>query len=192
MGVAHAHHCFVDIQTLLVKTTIAIAIHHVVVGLLGIEVLGTRLVGGERTDTVGKTFLDEVVAKVHIVFCTNGEGNIYRTSPIAVCNHLEHHEVALIESTLASKRDNHLVRDRVACHHHTALLDSILIDGDIYGIGRDDMHIALATTYPILDDVLELEWFVAEILFCFLWVCLVVFKNLRLQRRINLNIFVGA
>ena len=192
MGVAHAHHSFVDIQTLLVKTTIAIAINHVVVGLLGIEVLGTRLVGGERTDTVGKTFLDEVVAKVHIVFCTNGESNIYRTSPIAVSYHLEHHEVALIESALASKRDNHLVRDSVASHHHTALLDSILIDGDIYGICRDDMHIALATTYPILDDVLELERFVAEILFCFLRVCLVVFKNLRFQRRINLNIFVCA
>ena len=144
MSITHSHHCFIEIDAGLVDTTELILVHDVVEGLLGIEVLYTwyRLtvnIGGEWSDTVGETLLDEVVTEVHVIVGTNGGSNIYRTSPVALIDHLEHHQVALIESTLALQRDNHPVGDRVAGHEHTALTYCLLVDGDIYGVGRNDV-----------------------------------------------------
>ena len=96
VGVTHAHHGLVEIDALLVKTAVLEAVHHIVIHLLRIEVLRAVADGGERGDTTGQSFLHEVVAKVHVVLLTYGDGNIDRTCPVALCNHLEHHEVTLV------------------------------------------------------------------------------------------------
>ena len=88
MGVAHAHKRFVDIDTLSPQPTVFIAVHHVVVGLLGIEVLRTRFVRGERSNAVGQSFLNEVVAEIHVILLSYSRSNIYWTNPVTLCNHL--------------------------------------------------------------------------------------------------------
>ena len=101
VGVAHAHHRLVEVDARLVPTTELELVHHVVVGLLRIEVLGTGSLRGERGDAVGKSLLHEVVAEVHIVLGAYGQRHVDRSCPVGVGNHLEHHQVALIEGTLA-------------------------------------------------------------------------------------------
>ena len=66
MGVAHAHHGFVNIDARNIDAAELESLHHVVVCLLCIEVCHTwqRLlvdVGGEWRDTVSQTLLYEVV-----------------------------------------------------------------------------------------------------------------------------------
>ena len=97
VSVAHTHSGFVHIQTFLLQVAKLEAGHDVVVCFLRIKVLGTRLVGGERSDTVDESLLYEVVTQVHIVLLTYGECHIERTLPVALCQHLEHHEVVLVE-----------------------------------------------------------------------------------------------
>ena len=53
MGVAHAHNRFVDIDTLARQSAVLVAVHHVVVGLLRIEVLRTWRVRCERRNAIG-------------------------------------------------------------------------------------------------------------------------------------------
>ena len=101
MGVTHAHNCLVEIDTLLIDTTELELIHYVVVGLLCIEVLGTGSLCGERGDAIGKSLLHEIIAEVHIVLGAYGQRHVDRSCPVGVGNHLEHHQVALIEGTLA-------------------------------------------------------------------------------------------
>ena len=101
MGIAHAHGGLVDVESLLLQVTKLESCHDVMICLLRIEVLGTRFVGGEWSDTVGKTFLYEVVTQVHVVVFTYGQGYIERASPVALCQHLQHYQVALVERTLA-------------------------------------------------------------------------------------------
>ena len=162
------------------------------ISLLCIEVLGTWLVGGERSDTVHKSLLYEVVTEVHIVLFAYGECYVERTGPVALCQHLEHHEVALVECALAGKRDDHLVWNRICSHHHTALLYCLLVDGDIEGIRRDEVHVRVLAAYPVLQDVLELERFVTKLLLGILWILLVEVENLLLCFRFNRYIFVGT
>ena len=162
------------------------------ISLLCIEVLGTWLVGGERSDTVHKSLLYEVVTEVHIVLFAYGECYVERTGPVALCQHLEHHEVALVECALAGKRDDHLVWNSICSHHHTALLYSLLVDGDIEGICRDEVHVRVLAAYPVLQDVLELERFVTKLLLGILWILLVEVENLLLCFRLNRYIFIGT
>ena len=96
VSVAHSHHCLVKIDARFLKATELEFLHQVVVGALRVEVLCTRCVGGEWCDSVYETFLHEVVAEVHIVLLANSHCHIYRTSPVALCNHLKHHQVALV------------------------------------------------------------------------------------------------
>ena len=84
MGIAHTHGSLVDIESLLLQVTELESGHDVVIGLLSIEVLRTWLVGGEWSDTVGKTLLYEVVAKVHIVLLSHGKSHVDRTCPVAL------------------------------------------------------------------------------------------------------------
>ena len=113
MGIAHAHGCLVDVESLLLQVAELESGHDVVISLLCIEVLGTWLVGGERSDTVHKSLLYEVVTEVHIVFFAYGECYVERTGPVTLCQHLKHHEIALVECALAGKRDDHLVWNRI-------------------------------------------------------------------------------
>ena len=84
VGIAHTHGSLVDIESLLLQVTELESGHDVVIGLLCIEVLRTWLVGGEWSDTVGKTLLYEVVAKVHIVLLSHGKSHVDRTCPVAL------------------------------------------------------------------------------------------------------------
>ena len=113
MCIAHAHGCLVDVESLLLQVAELESGHDVVISLLCIEVLGTWLVGGERSDTVHKSLLYEVVTEVHIVLFAYGECYVERTGPVTLCQHFEHHEVALVECALAGKRDDHLVWNRI-------------------------------------------------------------------------------
>ncbi|MBR6913184.1 MAG: hypothetical protein IKN34_05185 [Treponema sp.] len=136
MGVAHAHHCLVEVDAGLVDTTELEAMHHVIVGLLCIEVLDARnrlaiASGGEWSDTIGQTFGNHVVAQVDIVVVAYADSYIDRTLPVALSQHLQNHEVALIQCTLACQRDNHLVGDRVGSHQHTTAAYGFLIDSHI-------------------------------------------------------------
>ena len=85
------------------QTAVLIPVHQVVVSLLRVEVLRSGSICGEWRYTVCETFLYEVVAKIHVVLCSHGQGNIYRPCPVAVGNHLKHHQVALVESVLLGK-----------------------------------------------------------------------------------------
>ena len=52
MCIAHAHGGLVEIEALLLQVAELESGHDVMIGLLCVEVLGTWLVGGERSDTV--------------------------------------------------------------------------------------------------------------------------------------------
>ena len=206
VGPAHAHHCLVEIDAWSVETAKAELVHHAVVGALGVEVLCPWSICGERSDAVDKSLLHEVVAEVHIVFLANGECHVYRTCPVAVGNEFEHHHVTLVECALALERDNHTVGDRVGSHEHTALLDSLLVDGDIYRVGWDDVGVAVAEQYlhhfllllgdivahPILEHVLEFVGIIAKHLACLFGICLIESLNAFLEGGLNGDILVGA
>ena len=98
VGVAHAHHCLVEIDALLADTTELEASHDVLIYSFGVEVLHSlnRFSSEtclERRDAVGETLLHEVVAKAHVVVAADGGGNIDRTCPVALHQHLQNHEV---------------------------------------------------------------------------------------------------
>ena len=170
MGIAHAHHCLIKIDARLVNTTELELVHNIVICLLSIEVLSTWCIGGEWCDAVCQSLLNKVVAQVHVVLSTNGCCYVDRTCPVALCNHLKHHQVTLIQSVLSLQRDYHLIGYRVTGHHHSALTYSFLVDGYIYCICRNNVQILVCCTNPVLKYILKFERFVAELLCCFLWV----------------------
>ena len=161
---------------MLVKTAVLEAVHHIVIHLLRIEVLRTVADGGERGDTTGQSFLNEVVAKVHVVLLTHGDGNIDRTRPVALCNHLEHHEITLVQGVLSFQGDHHLVWDGILGHHHTALLHGFLVDGDIDRVGGNEVQVLILGAHPILQDVLQFKRILTELFLGFLWILLVVIQ----------------
>ena len=67
MGIAHAHHGLIKIDARFVDTAELELLHHVVISLLSVEVLGTWGVGGEWGDTVGQSLLYKVITQVHVV-----------------------------------------------------------------------------------------------------------------------------
>ena len=164
MGVAHTDHRLVKIDALGIDTTELELVHHVVERLLGIEVLGTWSVGGERRDAIGQTLLHEVVAQVHVVLGTHGKGHIDRTCPVGIGKYLEHHEVALVEGTLATQGDDHAIGNGVALKHHAAVTHGILVDSHIEGIGRNDVEVLVGGAHPVLQDVAQFEGFFAKLL----------------------------
>ena len=192
MSITHAHGCLVDIETLLLEVTELESGHDHMIGLLCIEALCTRNIRCEWSDAVYKTFLYEVLAKVHVIFFTHSECYVERTGPVALCQHFQHHQVTLVESALACQRNNHLVRDRICSHHHAALLYCLLVDSDIEGIGWDEVHIRVLAAYPVLQNVLQLERLIAKLLLGILRILLVEFKNLLLCFRLYRYIFVGT
>ena len=66
MRVTHTHRILVNVDTRLVDTTELELVHQVVVHLFAIN-LHTQFVRIERSETVGKTFLNEVVAHIQLV-----------------------------------------------------------------------------------------------------------------------------
>ena len=141
VGVAHAHYGLVEVDALLVDAAVLEACHHVVVYALGVEALGSGNVGGERRYAVGESFLYEVVAEVHVVLGAYGYGHVYRACPVALRQHLEHHQVVLVQCVLAFERDNHAVGYRVGGHHHAALPYGFLVDGDVERVGRYEVEV---------------------------------------------------
>ena len=59
-----------------------------------------------------------------------------------------------MQRTFANQRDNHLVRNSVGSHHHTALPHGLFVDGHIYRVGWDDVSVFVFRPHPVLDDVL--------------------------------------
>lgn len=96
----HTGDGIVKIQAWLVKTAVLELVHHHVVCLLRVKVVG--VVGVERRDAVHKTLLYEVLAEVHVIVSTNGESHIERTCPVVVGQHLEQHQVTLVEGALTA------------------------------------------------------------------------------------------
>ena len=92
--------------------------HDVVVGLLCVEVLDAVdtlavIAGGERRDAVYQSLGDGVVAQVDVVLVTYGDGYVDRPCPVTLCQHLQNHEVALVECMLALERDDHAIGNGV-------------------------------------------------------------------------------
>ena len=188
--IAHTHDGLVDIQSRHRQASVAEALHHVVVGLHRIEVLGSRHIGRERRDAVGQTFLHEVVTEVHEVLLTHCDGDVERPCPVALRDHLEHHEVVLVERVLTLEGDDHTARDRIGSHHHATLAHGVLVDGDEDGVGRDDVEVGVLGPYPVFEDVLQLERVVAKLSLGLLRVLLVELQDLLLERRLHLDILV--
>ena len=149
MGAAHAHNGFVKIDAFPGKSTEFVAVHYVVVGLLGVEVTCSLLVGGKRRNPVGQSFLYKVVAQVHIIFRTHRVCHVYGAYPVALRNHLEHHQVAFVQSLFSCKRYHHTVGNSVGSHHHSALFYGLFVDGYVKRVGGNDMQFDIFRTYPI-------------------------------------------
>ena len=192
MGIAHAHHRLVEIDATLLQTAELEAVHDVVVGTLRIEVLHSwqRLavvLCGERCDAVGKTFGDDVVAQVDVVVVANADSHIDRTLPVALVEHLQNHQVTLVEGALAFQRDDHLVRDGVAGNQHATLADGFLVNSHIERVRRNDVAVVVLAeehlqdlllvvlplaANPVLQHVLQLVRMVAKQLLGFLRILL--------------------
>ena len=212
VGPAHAHRSLVDIETGMAEVAVLEAVHHSVVGLVGVEALGVLSTRVERRDAVGKSLLDEVVAKVHEVLLTNGRSHVDRTCPVAVGDNLEHHQVALAQIVVTGERDGHPVGDAVNGHEHTALLHGILVDGQEEGIRGDAMQVVAdvvagisqyvldqlallrseVVAYPVLHDVLQFERILAEDLLGIFRIGVVEVSHLLLHIRVDTNLVVGS
>ena len=107
-------------------------------------------------------------------------------------NHLEHHQVVLVESAAALERNHHVVRNAVALQQHAALAYGLLVDGHVDGIGRNDVQVAIGVAHPVVDDVAQLEGLVAKLLACLLGLLAIELQQLSLERRVYLHVLVGA
>ena len=192
VGVTHAHHGLVEIESRFVEAAELESLHHIVVCLLRVEVLSVALVCGKRRDAVGESLLDEVVAEVHVVLLSHGHRHIDRTHPVALCDELEHHEVALVEGVLAFQRDYHAVWNGVARHHHAALAHGVLVYRHIECVGRDEVAVLVAAALPVFQHVLEFERTVAPLCLCLLRILLIEVEHLLLGVWMHLDVFVGA
>ena len=103
MGIAHTHSSLVDVESLLFQIAELESGHDVVISLLGIEILSTWFVGGERSDTVYETLLYEVVTQIHVVVLTYSQCYVDRAYPVALSYHFQHHQVALVECILSGE-----------------------------------------------------------------------------------------
>ena len=202
VGVTHPHDGLIEIDTGFVDATELIFVHDIIVGLLGIKLCGTShrdeaatTVGiecPEGGDTVGQALLDEVLTQVHVVLGTYRRRHIDRTLPVTLRNHLEDHQVALVERTLALQRDDHLVGDGVTGHEHATLTHGLLVNGDIDGVGGDDMELLVSRAHPVLQDILQLEGVSAKLTGGLHRLGLIEFEDLFLQARIDLDILIRS
>ena len=108
--VTHAHGVLVDIDARLVDATELELVHQVVVHLFGVY-CHARLTGVERSETIGKTFLNEVVLHVQLVLPAYADSDIDGAFPVGLAQHLEHHQLALVEGAFAFQRNVHVVGD---------------------------------------------------------------------------------
>ncbi len=139
MGLSHAEYGFVQIDAVLVDTAELELMHQVIVHLFTVDT-GIELGGIERCDAVCQTFLHEVVAQIQVIFRAHGDGHVYRTLPIGIGQHFEHHQFALVQHALILQRNAHVFRyfamERI-WNHHARTLDGFLIQLDDDTIGRD-------------------------------------------------------
>ena len=140
MAVAHAHHSLIDIYALLVESTKLETMHHVIIGALRIEVACALSIGSEWCDTICQSFSHHIVAKVDITTLTNSCSHVDGAFPVTLSQHLQNHQVAFVECTLACKRDNHAVGNAITCHHHTTLAYCLLVDSHIECVGWNDVE----------------------------------------------------
>ena len=197
MGVTHAHNSLVEIDTLLVDASELEAVHDVVVGALRIEILHASdglaaIGGGEGRDAICQALGNGVVAQIDVVILSHGDSDIDRTGPVTLCEHLENHQVTLVKGVLARERDGHAVGNRVGSHHHATLAHSILVDGHIDGIGGNEVQVLILGTYPVFQDILQLEGIVAKLLAGLLRILTIVLKDSLLHAGFNGDILVGA
>ena len=54
------------------------------------------------------------------------------------------------------------------------------------------MHIRVLAAYPVLQDVLQLEWLIAKLLLGCLWALLVEVENLLLSLRLHGYVLIGT
>ena len=106
VGVAHAHYRLVEVDARLVDATELEAVHHVVIGLLCIEVLDTGnrpsfVCGRKRRDAVGQTLSDNIVTQIDVIVVAYRHCYIYRALPVALREHFQNHQVTLVECTFA-------------------------------------------------------------------------------------------
>ena len=104
MRVTHAHGVLVDIDARLVDATELELVHQVVVHLFGVY-CHARLTGVERSETIGKTFLNEVVLHVQLVLPAYADSDIDGAFPVGLAQHFEHHQLALVEGAFALYSD---------------------------------------------------------------------------------------
>ena len=162
------------------------------ISLLGIEILCTWFVGGERSNTVNETLLYEVVTQIHVVVLTYSQCYVDRAYPVALSYHFQHHQVALVECGLSCERDNHLVWYCIRSHHHATLLYSLLVDSHVEGICWNNVQVWILASYPIFQHILQFERFVAKLFLGCFWILLIEFENLLLCSWFYSYVLIGS
>ena len=90
-----------------------------------------------------------------------------------------------MQRTFASQRDNHLVRNSVRSHHHSALLHGFFVYRYIDSVGRNHLSVRIFRAHPVLDDVLQFEGFFTKLLFRLFRILTIILFQFVFQRRLN-------
>ena len=80
---------------------------------LGCPAMGSEVLEDMEFEPMFDGCKSSLKGKRVALFGSYGECYVERTGPVALCQHFEHHEVALVECALAGKRDDHLVWNRI-------------------------------------------------------------------------------
>ena len=169
MGVAHAHCVLVDVDARLVDASELEFVHQVVVHLLAVDGC-FECFRIERGEAVRETFLDEMPAHIQLVVRAYGDGHVDGAFPVGVGQHLEHHQLALVEGAFGValfvfERDVHIVGDGVAqrCRdHHTRTAYGFFVDLDNDAVGRYH-RLSVFGAYPVFQDILQFVRIVSEL-----------------------------
>ena len=132
MGLAHTHHSLVDIDIRVVDSSELELVHQVIVHFLAVDAC-VQPGGVERGDAVGKTFLHEVVAQIQMIVATHRNSHVQRTFPVGICQHLKHHQLALVQHTFAFQGDTHVIGDftmQGVGNHHARAFHCLLVQLD--------------------------------------------------------------
>ena len=138
MGLAHTHHSLVDIDIRVVDSSELELVHQVIVHFLAVDAC-VQPGGVERGDAVGKTFLHEVVAQIQMIVATHRNSHVQRTFPVGICQHLKHHQLALVQHTFAFQGDTHIIGDftmQGVGNHHARAFHCLLVQLDDDAVRR--------------------------------------------------------
>ena len=173
--VAHTHHVLVDVDSRLVDTAELELVHQVVVHLFTVD-FAVQFVRLERSEAVGKTFLNEVVIHAEVVFAAYGYCHIDRAFPVGVGQHFEHHQFALVKRAFrvavgVFQRDSHIFGDRVTqgfrylhagtahgfrihFHHDTVRRDQRKFDS-LSAFLEQLLQLVVLAEHPAVDNLLQ-------------------------------------